>query len=377
MSKRDYYEVLGVSKSATTAEIKKAYRKLALKYHPDRNPDNKEAEEKFKEAAEAYEVLSNAEKKQKYDQFGHAGFDGSMGGGHGGMNMDDIFSQFGDIFGDIFGGSGGQRQRRRSSGPVAQRGHDLYKEVTISLKQAYLGLKHEVSYYHFFACKGCDGKGPKKGTSTQTCSSCQGAGQMQYRQGFFMYSQPCSACSGQGYTIPTPCTDCKGQSRQQNYDKFSVTIPEGVFDGAELRIAGKGDAGVYGGPAGDLFLKIKVKADKNFKRIDNDLVCNLTLTYPQLVLGAQVEIESIDGTKEIIKVPKGCPVGNKIIVAGKGFKKLRGNTRGNLVVIAQCHVPKKLTPQAKKLLKEYSDNIGTDTSNGENSIVSFFKKFLG
>jgi molecular chaperone DnaJ len=377
-TKRDYYEILGVAKDATTEQIKAAYRKLALKYHPDRNPDNKQAEEKFKEAAEAYQTVSDVEKRKRYDQFGHNAEQMGGRGGAGDMDMDDIFENFGDIFGDLFGGGAAQSRRRsKTSGPEAKRGHDLYKDVSISLKDSYLGLKHEVNYYHFIGCATCNSKGTKTGTSAQQCKACNGAGQVTYRQGFFMYTQPCTACNGLGYTIPSPCTACKGNSRVQQYETFSVTVPAGIYDAAELRIAGKGDAGVYGGPAGDLFLRIHVIQDKKFQREKEDLVCTLTLTYPQLVLGCQLEIESIDGTKIAIKIPKGCQVGEKILVAGKGFAQLRSSVRGNLVVITKCHVPKKISVEAKKALSDYSDLIGTDSSDSGSSIVGFFKKFLG
>ncbi len=377
MEKRDYYQVLGVEKGSSADQIKAAYRKLALKYHPDRNPDNKEAEEKFKEAAEAYEVLSNTQKRSQYDQFGHAGMNGMGGmGGHGagGMNMDDIFENFGDIFGSMFGGGAGHSQQRRS-GLQPKNGHDLAQDVTISLKEAFLGTKTEVQYYHFASCETCTGKGTNSGTSPQACASCKGAGQMQYRQGFFMYAQTCTGCAGEGFVISDPCRTCKGKSRTQKYDKFSVSIPAGVYDGAELRISGKGDGGVYGGRAGDLFIRIHVASDKKFQRSGDDLVCSLTLTYPQLVLGSQVEIESVDGSKHTLKIPKGCPVNEKITIPGKGFTNIRTKIKGNLVVIAKCHVPKKINADAKKLLQQYSDKIGTDTNEG--GIVSFFKKFLG
>jgi molecular chaperone DnaJ len=380
MNKKDFYEVLGVAKTASADEIKAAYRKLAMKYHPDRNPGNKEAEDKFKEAAEAYEVLSDADKRRTYDQFGHAGMSGMGGGpeGHGGMNMDDIFENFGDIFGSMFGGGSSHQRSRRKQGPVAQRGHDLAKDVEITLKEAFLGTKKEITYYHFFTCEACKGKGAKAGTSTKECPTCKGAGQVQFRQGFFMYAQTCSNCAGHGYIIESPCPECGGQSRIQKYDKFSVNIPAGIYDGAELRIGGKGDAGVYDGSAGDLFLKVRVIADKKFTRVEDDLVCHVMLTYPQLVFGSQVEIESIDGTKETIKVPKGCPVGEKILVPGKGFAKLRGKVRGNLVVITECHIPKNLSKEAKEALTTYSTIIGTQvSSSNESSIVGFFKKFLG
>jgi molecular chaperone DnaJ len=378
MNKKDFYEVLGVSRSATDQEIKAAYRKLALKYHPDRNPGNKEAEESFKEAAAAYEVLSDPQKRKTYDQFGHAGMNGGMGGfggGPHGMNMDDIFENFGDIFGDILGGQ--KRARKKATGPEPRRGHDLYKNINVTLKESYTGTKQEIAYYHFQECDTCKGKGTKAGTKPVTCPTCKGAGQMHFSQGFFMYSQTCSACNGQGFTIPSPCPTCNGQSRKQVYDKFNVTIPAGIFDGAELRITGKGDAGVYGGPSGDLFLKVAVQTDAHFKRIDDDLTCTVLLTYPQLVFGSQVEIENIDGTKEAIKISKGCPVGERIIIAGKGFPKLRGSGRGNLVVITNCDIPKKLSEKAKELLTDYSKEIGTQTHGNSGGISGFFKKFLG
>lgn len=377
MSKRDYYDILGVSKDASTQEIKKAYRKLALKYHPDRNPDNKDAEAKFKEAAEAYETLSDDNKRRQYDQFGHAGYQNmhTGGGGHGGMSMDDIFNNFGDIFGSMFGNGFQQQQRRQ--GPTPARGHDLSKEIQISLQEAYLGCKKEISYHHFFVCNSCNHQGTPQKSNISACGKCQGSGQVRYQQGFFAYAQECPECSGKGFQMKNPCPDCKGQSRRQEYESFSVTIPKGIYNGAELRISGKGDAGIFGGPSGDLFLRIKVLEDKKFTREGDDLVCNVMLTYPQLVLGSQIEVENIDGTTEHIKIPKGCPVGDKITLPGKGFAKLRGNGSGNLVLITQCHIPKKLNSESKDLLKQYSDKIGTDTSSNDGFISSFFKKFLG
>lgn len=378
MNKADYYKILGVDKSASTDEIKSAYRKLAMKYHPDRNPDNKAAEDKFKEATEAYEVLGDSEKRTQYDQFGHAGMNGGMGGGYGGhhgnMNMDDIFENFGDIFGSMFGG-GAKKNRRK--GPQPQAGLSLTKEIEITLQEAFLGTKKEIAYHHYFSCDTCSGSGCRPGTSAQSCTPCHGSGEMHFKQGFFMYAQACSSCSGKGFVISTPCTGCNGQSRVQKYDKFTVNIPKGIFNGAELRVSEKADAGLFGGPAGDLFLRIQVKEDKTFTRDGDDLICNVMLTYAQLTLGCQVDIEHIDGTKHAIKIPKGCPVGEKIVITGEGFHKLRGKTRGNLVIITQCFIPTKLSPEAKKKLQEYSDIVGTQASNNDGFITSFFKKFLG
>jgi molecular chaperone DnaJ len=379
MENKDYYGILGVTKTASQDEIKAAYRKLALKYHPDRNPDNKEAENKFKEAAQAYEVLSDEQKRKRYDQFGAAGVEGmgGMGGGQYGphdMNMDDIFSAFGDIFGDMFGGQ--RQQGRKKSGPTPQRGHDLAKEVHITLKDSFIGSKQEVGYQRFVPCATCKGAGAKPGTKIETCKACNGQGQLHFTKGFFMYTQACDSCKGLGYKIASPCTTCSGASRVREYEKFSVTIPAGIYDGAELRIKDKGDAGVYGGSMGDLFIKVHVMSDKKFKRVGDDLECSIMLTYPQLVLGGQVEIESIDGSKVTIKIPKGCPVNEHIIVPGKGFPQIRGNTKGNLVVITQCIVPKKLSTEAKKALNEYAQATGSETTEHENSITGFFKRFV-
>jgi molecular chaperone DnaJ len=376
MSTKNLYDTLGVAKNASKDDIKAAYRKLALKYHPDRNPDNKEAEEKFKEAAHAYEILSDEKKRQQYDQFGHV--DPNMGSGapHN-MNMDDIFGAFGDIFGDIFGNSTKQSRQKSHAEPAAKRGHDLSKELIITLKEAFTGTKKDISYHHFIPCTACNNSGAQPGTRVQTCTHCHGTGQQQFRQGFFMYAQACTPCAGNGYIIPSPCKQCAGQSRTQIFDKFSVTIPAGIFDGAELKITKKGDAGIYGGPEGNLFIKILVLEDKKFKRIEDDLVCSVVLTYPQLVFGSQVDIESIDGTKHTLKIPKGCAVGEHIIIAGQGFHKIRGKTRGNLVIVTKCNIPQKLSAESKKILQEYSETIGTDTKEETGSISGFFKKFLG
>lgn len=374
-NKKDYYELLGVAKNASQEDIKSAYRKLAMKYHPDRNPGNKEAEEKFKEISEAYSVLSDQQKRAQYDQFGTVG-DQAGGFGGQGMNAEDIFANFGDIFGDIFGQQGGGR-RRKKTGPVPKRGHDLAKEISITLEEAFLGAKKEVTYYHFVVCDTCKGKGTASGAAPVVCSECDGAGEVTLRQGFFAFTQTCSRCSGEGYLIADPCSKCRGQSRVQQYQTITVTIPKGIFEGADLRLADRGDAGIFGGPAGDMFLKIHIVPHAKFKRHEDDLECSIALTYPQLVLGAQLEIENIDGTKEPLKVPAGTQVNSRITIAGKGFTKIRGRGRGNLVVIVTCAIPKKLNAEAEKILKQYSEHIGTDIDAKDGFISGLFKKFLG
>lgn len=375
-TKKDYYKILGVEKTASVDEIKKAYRQLAMKYHPDRNPNNKESESKFKEAASAYEVLSDTEKRQKYDQFRHDGYENMQQGGggfHGGMDFD-----INDIFNSMFGGSSnGRSQRARHAGPQPQKGQDLAKKLTITLKEAYLGVKKDISFTHYFVCTTCKGQGAKNKSDIATCSKCHGHGQVQVQQGFFAFSQPCRDCQGQGFIIKTPCPDCQGASRRKEQEMVTVSIPKGIFHNAEVRVPGKGDAGIYGGPSGDLYLHINIEHDKRFTREDDNLICSVMLTYPQLVFGCQITIELIDGTQEMIKIAKGCPVGEKIIIPGKGFAKLRGVGSGNLVVITQCEIPKKLNEETKDLLKSYAESIGNDTKNSDGFISSFFKKFLG
>lgn len=379
MKKRDFYEVLGVSKTATPDEIKKAYRALAMKYHPDRNPNNKEAEEKFKEVQEAYDTLSDAKKRQMYDQFGH---DGMQYGGAGGQDMGDIFGQFGDqfedIFSNIFGGGGRRQKQRKKTAPTPQRGHDLGHDISITLEEAFSGAKKDVTYYHFVPCATCKHTGMTKETTLETCTVCNGTGQLQYGGGMlFIQTGACHACSGQGFTFKNPCKTCHGQSRVQKYDTISVSVPKGIYSGTTMRVTGAGDAGVYGGPAGDLLLNVTVVPHKRFKRVNDDLECTVAVTYPELVFGAYIDIENIDGSKESIKINRGCPVSERITVKGKGFTRLRSAGRGNLVVTTTCHIPTELSKEAEKTLRAYSEQIGTKIDSNDGIISGFFKKFLG
>lgn len=373
-TKRDYYEILGVSRTADQEEIKKAYRKLALKHHPDRNPGKKEAEGHFREATEAYEVLSDAGKRKAYDQYGHAA---TQGTGQQHENMEDIFEGFGEMFENLFGSSYAKRGGKKGR-PAAQRGQDLAQKIEISLKEAYLGIKREIKVYHFVTCETCSGSGCKAGTTPTMCSSCQGSGTTTHRQGFFAINQPCSACHGQGFRITDPCPECRGQSRVQKHEKLSVSIPSGIPDSAELRLTGKGDAGVFGGTSGDLYLEVSITPDKVFSRIENDLVMTLMLSYPQLVFGCQIEIENIDDSRELLRIPKGCPVGKHIVVENKGFAKLRGSGKGNLIVVTNCDIPSKLSEQTKEVLLAYSEKLDKEHKDrASGGIYGFFKRFLG
>jgi len=379
MKKRDFYDVLGIAKAATADEIKKAYRTLAMKYHPDRNPDNKESEEKFKEVQEAYEILSDEKKRHTYDKFGHDGIQNSGGQYHGDPFAGQFGDQFEDIFSTIFGGGGRrQKQQRKKTGPTPLRGHDITHDITITLEEAFSGAKKDVTYYHFVPCATCKHTGMTKDTTLETCTVCHGTGQLNYSSGMlFMQAGACHACSGQGFTLKNPCKTCHGQSRVQKYDTISISVPKGIQSGTTMRVSGAGDAGVYGGPAGDLLVQVTVTAHKRFKRVNDDLECTVAVTYPELVFGAYIDIENIDGSKESIKINRGCPVGERITVKGKGFTRLRSSGRGNLVITTTCHIPTKLSAEAEKTLHEYSKEIGTKTDGNDGIIAGFFKKFLG
>jgi len=380
MANKNFYDILGVSKNASLEEIKAAYRKLALQYHPDRNPNNKEAEEKFKEISQAYDVLSDPKKRAQYDQYGENFYNNAQSGfdtsGFSSMNVDDIFSDLADIVGDIFGGS--QRKKNKKAGPTAKRGHDLAKSLSISLKESFTGTTKEIKIHRFVTCNVCHGKGAIQESSIENCKECQGRGNINHKSGFFVYSKVCIACNGEGFKIINPCKNCNGQTRIQEYEKFLVSIPQGIYNGAEIKISGKGDAGVFQGQTGDLYLKIKVNKDEYFERIDDDLHFSITVTYPQLVFGCQLEIESIDESKETIKIARGTQIGEKIFIQGKGFPNVKNkNIRGNLVINIKCDIPKNLSQEALDTLKKYSELIGTNVDNNDSGIKSFFKKFLG
>ncbi len=363
MAQRDYYEILGVSRDAEQDVIKKAYRKLAMQFHPDKNPNNPEAEEKFKEAAAAYEVLSDANKRARYDQYGHQAFSG--GGGGGFHNTEDIFSHFGDIFGDIFGGGmgGGSRSRRQSRGP--RRGSDLRYVTEIYLKDVISGLEREIEFDTDENCSVCNGSGAEKGTQPVTCPTCGGSGQVVRQQGFFAMASTCPQCQGQGSIVKNPCKPCHGQGRTKSHRKIRLTIPPGVDTGTRLRVTGEGEGGYHGGPAGDLYVEIRVREHDSFERRGEDLYAELDVSYLQMLLGAEIEVETVDG-KAKLEVPKGTVAGDEIKLTGQGLPSLRGSRRGNIYFHVNVEFPEKITKEEEKLLRELAKirNVNVQAESG-------------
>ena len=343
MAKKDYYEVLGLSRQASNEELKKSFKKLAMKYHPDRNPDNPKAEDSFKEAKEAYEVLSDSNKRSAYDQFGHAGVDQSVGGG-GAEGFSDFGDAFGDIFGDIFGG----KQSQRSN---VYRGADLRYNMEITLENAAKGTETKIRIPVLSTCKSCNGTGAKKGTEPTTCQRCQGHGQVRMQQGFFSVQQTCSDCNGTGKTIKDPCSDCNGTGRIKESKTLSVKIPSGVDEGDRIRLSGEGEAGVNGGPSGDLYVVIGLKEHSIFQRDGGNLHCEMPISFSTAALGGEIKIPTLDGTAKI-KIPPETQTGSAFRLRGKGIKPVRQSQYGDL----HCHVvvetPVKLNDNQKKLLEE-------------------------
>ena len=367
MAKRDYYEILGVDKSSNADQIKSAYRKLAVKYHPDKNKGDKAAEDKFKEASEAYHVLSNQERKQNYDNFGHAAFEN--GGGRGGFGNFDFSSSFSDIFEDFFGeGFGGTRGRSRKSN---YRGSDLRYDLTIDLEEAYFGKKQDIKFSTSEKCNSCNGSGSKPGYEIESCSMCRGHGQVRSSQGFFTVQQTCPQCSGSGEEITSPCGTCSGQGKRQASKRLSVTIPKGVDDGTRIRLAGKGEAGSRGAGNGDLYLFINVNSHELFKRQDEHLFFECPVSIADAALGTSIEIPTIDGGKAKIKIPSGTQSGKQFRLRGKGMPYMRGSGSGDLYVQVNTEVPISLNNEQRELLEKFRD-IENEKSNP--SIKKFFQK---
>ena len=367
MTKRDYYDVLGINKSASPEQIKTAYRKLAVKHHPDKNKGDKTSEEKFKEASEAYHVLSNTERKQNYDNFGHAAFENG-GGGRGGFGNFDFSSSFSDIFEDFFGeGFGGGRRSRKSN----NRGSDLRYDLSISLNEAFSGKKQDIKFSTSEKCDICKGTGSKPGHSPSSCSMCGGHGQVRSSQGFFTVQQTCPQCGGSGEQITHPCTSCGGQGKKQASKRLSVTIPKGVDDGTRIRLAGKGEAGSRGAGSGDLYLFINVYSHDLFKRSDENLYFECPISIADAALGTTIEIPTIDGGKAKIKIPAGTQSGKQLRLKGKGMPYIRGSGYGDLYVQLNTEVPISLNKEQKELLEKFRQ-IENEKSNP--SIKKFFEK---
>jgi molecular chaperone DnaJ len=355
--KRDYYVILSVSREASDDEIKKAYRQAALKHHPDRNPGDKAAEEKFKEASEAYAVLSDAEKRRAYDRFGHAGLNGSQGFD----GMGDILNHFQDMFSDFFGGFGGQAQgggRRKR----ADRGQDVRVEATISLRDALLGGKHEITVSGAAPCDTCHGAGAEPGTKSETCNQCRGSGQVTAQRGFIMFSSPCARCRGTGQYLPSPCKACHGSGAVERQRKVLVAIPGGIDSGQRLRVPRQGMPGPEGLPAGDLYVDIEVEADERFERQGADLGTRASISFAEAALGAKLEITMPDDTVVSAEVAPGTQPNSVIVVRGHGMPRLDRHGRGDLHVAVNVRVPTKLSKQAKKLLRELESELGSDVT---------------
>jgi molecular chaperone DnaJ len=366
MAQRDFYEILGVSKGADQDSIKKAYRKLAMQYHPDKNPDNPEAEEKFKEAASAYEILSDPEKRARYDQYGHSAFQ-SANGGRGFQNMEDIFGSFGDIFEDFFGGGGRGRQRRRD----ARRGADLRYVTEIFLKEVIEGIEKEIEFDTEENCKTCSGSGAEKGSQPTTCGTCGGSGQVVRQQGFFTMATTCPSCQGEGNVIKNPCKSCRGKGRTKVHRKIQVKIPPGVDTGTRLRVSGEGEGGFLGGPSGDLYVEIRVRDHDLFERRDEDLVSEVDVDFIQLILGAEIDVPTVTG-REKLQIPRGTQPGDTVKLAGQGLPSLRGSRRGDIYYQIGVNIPEKVSKEEETLLRDLAQVRGIPVQGAES--FKFFGK---
>jgi molecular chaperone DnaJ len=356
-SKRDYYEILGVSRNATEEELKKAYRRLAIQFHPDRNPNDKEAEERFKELNEAYQVLSDPERRAQYDRYGHAAFEGARGaGGFGGFDFTQGFEEvFADIFGDFFGGGRSGRSRSRN-----RRGDDLRFDLEIDFEEAARGTEKTVSFQRLVACDTCGGSGARNGAAgIRVCPNCRGSGQVRTQQGFFSIATTCGQCRGEGSIIADPCPKCQGQGRVRRVQSISVKIPPGVDNGSRLKLRGEGEAGFNGGSAGDLYVVIHVREHKLFARQGNDVVIEVPISFPQAALGSEIEVPTLDG-KIKLKIPAGTQSGKVMRLKGRGFPDLHGYGRGDQLVRVVVETPRRLTSRQRELLEEFARSSGED-----------------
>ena len=367
--KADYYEVLGVSRTATDQELKAAYRKLALQHHPDRNPGNAESEERFKSCSEAYQVLSDPQKRAAYDRYGHAGvgaggFDGSP------FAAQDIGDIFGDLFGEMFNMGGGSRRTSR-----VQKGRDVRHDLTIEFEEAVFGKETRVTIRRMEPCKDCRGSGTASGRGPASCPHCQGRGQVRYQQGFFSIARTCSACGGTGTVISDPCTLCHGEGRVERQHEISVSIPAGVEDGTRIRYQAEGDAGRFGGPAGDLYILLKVKPHRVFDRDGNDLRCVIPISFPQAALGAEISLTTLDGVTKI-KVPEGTQSGQEFRIRGKGVPHLNEYGRGDLIAQVVIRTPTRLTKAQKELLRGLGETMTVENTPSSRGIFEKVKEIF-
>jgi molecular chaperone DnaJ len=360
-TKRDYYEILGVDRNATSAELKKAYRKLAVKYHPDKNQGDKEFEEKFKEINEAYEILSDEEKRAAYDRFGHEGV--SQGAGAG------FNSGFGDIFSDFFGDMFGSKQNKRTR---QRRGDDLRYELKIKFEEAIFGATKEIKFRRYEKCESCDGTGAKKGTKPVICPVCKGTGEIRQQQGFFTITRTCYKCSGEGEIIENPCPTCSGRGRVIKEKKLEIKIPAGIDNGNRLRVSGEGASGIYGGPPGDLYVDIAVEPHHLFKRKNEDIYITVPINFPQAAIGCEIEVPTLEG-KANLKIPQGTQSGTQFTFKSKGVYRLNSQSRGNEYINVIVETPTNLTAKQKKILEEFSQESGEDSHPIKKS---FFEKIF-
>jgi molecular chaperone DnaJ len=353
MSKRDYYEVLGVAKNASDEELKKAYRKLAMKHHPDRNPGDAAAEEKFKEAKEAYEMLTDPDKRAAYDRFGHAGVDPNAGGGAGGQGFGNFSDAFGDIFGDIFGGAAGRGGGGRSN---VYRGSDLRYSMEVTLEQAAAGFTTEIKVPSWETCDTCEGTGAKPGTKAETCKTCGGQGQVRMQQGFFSIQQTCPSCRGSGKTIPNPCSACDGVGRIRKQKTLEVKIPAGIDDGMRIRSSGNGEPGLNGGPSGDLYVEVSIKPHRVFQREGDDLHCEVPVSFARAALGGTIDVPTLNG-KASFDLPEGTQTGKTFRLRGKGIRNVRSSAAGDLYCHVVVETPVKLTDRQRKILEDFEASL--------------------
>ncbi|WP_158823134.1 molecular chaperone DnaJ [Granulicella sp. S156] len=371
--KMDYYEVLQVERTASDGELKVAYRKLAMQFHPDRNPNNPEAEERFKQCSEAYQVLSDADKRAAYDRYGHAGVSGAGPGGFNGGNPFQGQGDLGDIFGDLFGemfNMGGNRRASR-----AQRGRDLKFDMRLEFEEAVFGVEREISIRRAEVCEDCSGTGSEGSKQPETCQQCGGRGQVRSQQGFFSVARTCPVCSGTGSVVRNPCKTCRGDARIQREHKILVKVPAGVEQDTRIRYSGEGDAGRFGGPGGDLYVVLEVKAHKFFERDGDDLHCVIPVSFPQASLGTELEIATLEG-KETLKVPEGTQSGKEFKLKGKGVPHLNSHGKGDLIVEVRVQTPNKLNKQQKELLKQLAETMTVENIPSSRGIFGKVKNIF-